>query len=52
MDIYADDLAALVEALDLNNAIMVEHSTGGGEWEELALRPRSAGERFSLCHPR
>ena len=31
MDTYADDLAALVEALDLTNAIHVGHSTGGGE---------------------
>ena len=31
MDTYADDLAALIEALDLKNAIMVGHSTGGGE---------------------
>jgi non-heme chloroperoxidase len=31
MDTYADDLAALVEALDLNNAIHIGHSTGGGE---------------------
>ncbi|MEN6439237.1 MAG: alpha/beta hydrolase [Syntrophobacter sp.] len=31
MDTYADDLAALVEALDLSNAIHVGHSTGGGE---------------------
>jgi non-heme chloroperoxidase len=31
MDTYADDLAALVEALDLINAIHVGHSTGGGE---------------------
>ena len=31
MDHYADDLAALFEALDLTNAIMVGHSTGGGE---------------------
>jgi non-heme chloroperoxidase len=28
---YADDLAALVESLDLKNAIHVGHSTGGGE---------------------
>src|SRR5262249_29105391 len=28
---YADDLAALVEALDLTNAVHVGHSTGGGE---------------------
>jgi non-heme chloroperoxidase len=31
MDTYADDLAALVEALGLTNAIHVGHSTGGGE---------------------
>src|ERR1700752_4294357 len=31
MDTYADDLAALVEALDLRQAIRVGHSTGGGE---------------------
>src|SRR5207248_5125302 len=31
MDTYADDLATLVETLDLNNAIHVGHSTGGGE---------------------
>ena len=31
MDTYADDLGALVEALDLRDAIHVGHSTGGGE---------------------
>ena len=31
MDTYADDLAKLVEALDLKHAIHVGHSTGGGE---------------------
>ncbi len=31
MDTYADDLAALVEALYLTHAIHVGHSTGGGE---------------------
>jgi len=31
MSTYADDLAALVEMLDLKNAIHVGHSTGGGE---------------------
>ena len=31
LDTYADDLAALVEKLDLKNAIHVGHSTGGGE---------------------
>jgi len=31
MDGYADDLAALIEALDLRDITMVGHSTGGGE---------------------
>ena len=31
MDSYADDLAKLVDALDLKDAIHVGHSTGGGE---------------------
>jgi non-heme chloroperoxidase len=31
MDTYADDLAALVETLDLKGAVHVGHSTGGGE---------------------
>jgi non-heme chloroperoxidase len=31
MDTYADDLAALTEALDLKDAVHVGHSTGGGE---------------------
>ena len=31
MDTYADDLAKLVEALDLKQAVHVGHSTGGGE---------------------
>ena len=31
MDTYADDLATLVETLDLRDAIHVGHSTGGGE---------------------
>jgi non-heme chloroperoxidase len=31
MDTYADDLATLVEKLDLKDAVHVGHSTGGGE---------------------
>ena len=31
MDTYADDLAELVAALDLRDAIHIGHSTGGGE---------------------
>jgi non-heme chloroperoxidase len=31
MDTYADDLAAVMDALNLRDAVMVGHSTGGGE---------------------
>jgi non-heme chloroperoxidase len=31
MDTYADDLAELIEELDLRDAILIGHSTGGGE---------------------
>ena len=31
MDTYADDLAAVIEKLDLRDAVLVGHSTGGGE---------------------
>src|SRR6202051_4692674 len=31
MDTYADDLAALVQTLDLKDAVHIGHSTGGGE---------------------
>ena len=31
MDTYADDLATLMESLDIRNAVHVGHSTGGGE---------------------
>lgn len=31
LDTYADDLAAVIEALDLHDVVLVGHSTGGGE---------------------
>ena len=31
LDTYADDLAQLIESLDLHDVILVGHSTGGGE---------------------
>ena len=31
MDTYADDLAELIEHLDLKDVVLVGHSTGGGE---------------------
>ena len=31
LDTYADDLAQLIETLDLQEAVLVGHSTGGGE---------------------
>src|SRR3546814_18533221 len=31
MDQYADDLAELIEQMDLKDVILVGHSTGGGE---------------------
>src|SRR5246500_4728369 len=31
MDGYADDLATVIETLDLRNVTLVGHSTGGGE---------------------
>lgn len=31
MDQYADDLAELIETLDLKDAVLIGHSTGGGE---------------------
>jgi len=42
MNTYADDLASLFESLDLKKAIMVGHSTGGGEVVRFLSRHGSA----------
>ena len=42
MDRYADDLAELIEALDLKDVILVGHSTGGGEIAHYAGRHGTA----------
>src|ERR1700741_2282857 len=39
MDHYADDLAAVVEHLDLRDAVHVGHSTGGGGGAHYLARP-------------
>jgi non-heme chloroperoxidase len=41
MDTYADDLAALTEALDLRDAVHVGHSTGAGEVVRYIARHRT-----------
>jgi non-heme chloroperoxidase len=48
LDTYADDLAALVEALDLREAVHVGHSTGGGEVARYLARHGSARVRKAV----
>ena len=40
LDTYADDLAELIEALDLHDVVLVGHSTGGGEVTRYIGSPR------------
>ncbi len=47
MDTYADDLNALVEKLDLKNAIHIGHSTGGGEATRYIGRHGAAKKRVA-----
>src|SRR5260221_5189748 len=42
MDTYADDLAALIATLNLRDAVLVGHSTGGGEGARYIRRPRNS----------
>jgi non-heme chloroperoxidase len=42
MDDYADDLAAVIETLDLHDVVLVGHSTGGGEVVRYVARHGSA----------
>ena len=42
MNGYADDLAAVIEALDLRGATLVGHSTGGGEVTRYVARHGTA----------
>src|SRR5260221_4447164 len=41
MDTYADDLAALIATLNLRDAVLVGHSTGGCEVDRYICRPRN-----------
>ena len=45
MDTYADDLAELIEQLDLHDVILVGHSTGGGEVTRYIGRHGTHGSR-------
>ena len=45
MDTYADDLAELIEQLDLHDVVLVGHSTGGGDSH--ALHRRATARRAS-----
>jgi len=48
MDHYADDLAALLEQLDLTDVVLVGHSTGGGEVAHYLARHGSARVRKAV----
>jgi hypothetical protein len=47
MNGYADDLSAIIEALDLRNATLIGHSTGGGEVTRYVVMDRSVSPKWS-----
>ena len=49
MNTYADDLAAVIGALDLNHITVVGHSTGGGEFFSSARGAESPFRYASGC---
>ncbi len=51
MDTYADDLAALGQALDLKDAIHIGHSTGGGEVVRYLARHGTTRVSLPLTSP-
>jgi non-heme chloroperoxidase len=52
MDQYADDLAELLDHLDVKHATMVGHSTGGGEVVRYIARHGQKTDRSSSCYKR
>jgi non-heme chloroperoxidase len=52
MDGYADDLAAVIEALDLHDATLIGHSTGGRGGGPLHRPAAAAGWLRRSCWPR
>jgi non-heme chloroperoxidase len=51
MDTYADDLAALLDELDLTGVTLVGHSTGGGEIVHYVGRHEAPGWRAWCSSP-
>src|SRR4026208_1122059 len=50
MDHYAADVAAVIEHLDLRNAVHIGHSTGGGEATHYVARPGPPQGRRGPAH--